>query len=105
MLTYFIYLALHLDSVTVIVAKTRIVLRVYVCLLNHWVMLIWRSAQALAYLLRRLLLPLAGLSIVLVRRNALKFLFFNIIFDVLNCSVLIFAEGHHVHLDYTKPFL
>ena len=68
-------------------------------------MLIWRSAQALAHLLRRLLLPLAGLSIVLVRRNALKFLFFNIIFDVLNCSVLIFAQGHHVHLDYTKPFL
>ena len=105
MLTYFIYLALHLDSVTVIVTETRIVLRVYVCLLYHWVMLIWRGAQALAHLLRRLLLSLPGLSLVFVRRNALKLLVFNIIFDVLNSSVLIFAKGHDVHLDYTKPFL
>ena len=98
-------MALHLDSVTVIGTETRIVLRVYVCLLYHRVMLIRRCTQALAHLLRCLLLPLAGLSIVLVRRSTLKFLGFNFIFDVLNCSVLIFAQRHHVHLDYTKPFL
>ena len=57
MFSDFIYLALHLDSVTVIVTETRIVLRVYVRFLYHWVNLIRLGGQALAHLLRRLLLP------------------------------------------------
>ena len=42
MLSYFIYLPLHLDSVTVIVAEARIVLRVSVSLLRHGVKLLRR---------------------------------------------------------------
>ena len=56
MFSDFIYLALHLDSVTVIVTETRIVLRVYVRFLYHWVNLIRLGGQALAHLLRRLVL-------------------------------------------------
>ena len=39
------------------------------------------------------------------RSAVLKFLVFNVVFDVLNSFVLIFAQGHHIHLNYTKPFL
>ena len=49
MFSDFIYLALHLDSVTVIVAETRIVLRVSVTFLYHRVVLFRRRIdQALA---------------------------------------------------------
>ena len=50
MLSDFIYLALHLDSVTVIVAETRIVLRVSIRFLNHRVVLLFSRCidQALA---------------------------------------------------------
>ena len=49
MLSDFIYLALHLDSVTVIVAETRIVLRVSIRFLYHRVVLFSRCIdQALA---------------------------------------------------------
>ena len=51
------------------------------------------------------MLPKLDLSLLFACRVAQDFLVFDVILDILNCSVFIFAQGHDIHLNYTKAFL